>query len=113
MHELALCESVVQIVEDQARASRFTRVLSVRLEVGALACVEPDAMRFNFEVVSRGTVAEGARLDILSVPAQAWCPTCERRVEVSQLFAPCPVCDSDIWAATGGDELRVKELEVI
>jgi hydrogenase nickel incorporation protein HypA/HybF len=113
MHELALCESVVQIVEEQARASGFTRVLAVRLEVGALACVEPDAMRFNFEVVSRGTLAEGARLDILSVPAQAWCPNCERQVEVSRLFALCPGCGNEVWAAAGGDELRVKELEVI
>ena len=112
MHEMALCESVLQIVEEQARTGGFSRVLTVRLELGALACVEPEAMRFNFEVVSQGTVAEGAALQIDRVPARAWCSECCQEVPVERMFAPCPRCGADLLAAMGGDEMRVKELEV-
>jgi hydrogenase nickel incorporation protein HypA/HybF len=109
---MALCESVLQIVEQQARAGDCARVLAVRLEIGALACVEPEAMRFNFEVIARGTVAEGAALEISRVPARAWCSGCSREVPVERMFAPCPECGAELWGATGGDEMRVKELEV-
>ena len=57
MHELALCEGVLQALEEQAEAQCFTRVHAVWLEIGALAAVEPEALRFNFEVVVRGTLA--------------------------------------------------------
>jgi hydrogenase nickel incorporation protein HypA/HybF len=53
---------VLQIVEDAARAQSFQRVRLVQLEIGALAAVEAEAMRFCFDAVSRGTLAEGATL---------------------------------------------------
>jgi hydrogenase nickel incorporation protein HypA/HybF len=112
MHELSLCEGILQLLEEQARSGGFRRVLRVRLEIGALSCVEPHAMEFCFEVVSRGTLAEGARLEMMRTPARAWCATCQQQVDIHQRFDPCPQCGDEWVAPTTGDELRVKELEV-
>jgi hydrogenase nickel insertion protein HypA len=73
MHELSLCEGILQVIEEQHRNEAFTRVRTLWLEIGALAGVEPDALRFGFDVVTRGSVAEGARLEIIEHPGQAWC----------------------------------------
>jgi hydrogenase nickel incorporation protein HypA/HybF len=112
MHEMALTESVIGIVEDEARRQNFARVRAIVLEIGALACAEPDAMRFCFDVVSRGTPAEGARLDIVRVPGAGWCFDCERDVALAERFGPCGHCGGHRVQMTGGDELRVREMEV-
>ena len=60
MHEMSLAEGVLQIVEDAARSQGFSQVTAVRLEIGRLSSVEPEALRFCFDVVVRGSLAEGA-----------------------------------------------------
>lgn len=112
MHEMSLCEEVLQVIEAEARAQQFLRVRRVRLEVGALACVEPEAMRFSFDAVTRGTLAQGADLEIIQVAGQAWCLTCACAVAVSQRYEDCPDCGSVLLRLTRGEELRIKNLEV-
>ncbi len=112
MHEMSLCEGVLQILEEQARAQQYRKVKQVWLEIGALSGVEVEAMRFSFEVVCRGTLAEGAELNIIEVPGQAWCMPCAEPVTVTQRHEPCPRCGSYQLQITGGDEMKIKELEV-
>jgi hydrogenase nickel incorporation protein HypA/HybF len=112
MHEMALTESMIGIVEDEARRQRFSRVRAVVLEIGALGCVEPDSMRFCFDAVSRGTVAEGARLDIVLVAGEGWCLDCETTVTLGERFGACPTCGRHRVQMTAGDELRIREMEV-
>ena len=64
MHEMSLAEGILQIVEETARSHQAIRVRSVVLELGALSHVEEQALRFCFDAVTRGTVADGARLDV-------------------------------------------------
>jgi len=112
VHEMSLIESVVALVEDERRKQGFSRVRVVRLRVGALACVEPDALRFCFEAVSWGAVAEGARLEIDSVPGQGWCDPCDRSVPLGERYGGCPICGSGYVRVIAGDDLRLVELEV-
>lgn len=112
MHEMSLCESIVQTLEEQARTQDYSKVDIVRLEIGALAGVEIEAMRFGFDVVTRGTLAEGAELEIIEVEGQAWCLPCGKNVNVRQRFDACPDCGSYQLQVTSGEELRIKELEV-
>ena len=113
MHEMSLCESVLQILEDSARAQGFSSVKRVWLEIGVLSCVEPEAMRFSFGVVTRGSLAEKARLEIERVPATARCLSCLQDVTIHQYGDLCPACGSSDLQISGGDQLRVKELEVV
>ncbi|MCB1830554.1 MAG: hydrogenase maturation nickel metallochaperone HypA [Chromatiaceae bacterium] len=112
MHEMSLCESILQVVEQNAVSQGYSRVKTVWLEIGQLSGVELEAMRFGFEVVTRGSLADGARLEIVELPGQAWCMRCATRVQVRQRFDACPECGSFQLQVTGGEELRIKELEV-
>ncbi|HIQ40791.1 MAG TPA: hydrogenase maturation nickel metallochaperone HypA [Sulfurivirga caldicuralii] len=112
MHEMSICEGIVQALEEAAQQQHFSRVRTVWLEIGELAGVEIPALEFGWEVVSRHSLAEGARLEIISVPGQAYCLGCARTVPVKQRFDACPQCGSYQLQITGGEELRIKELEV-
>jgi len=112
MHEMSLAEGVLQLIEDARRREAFGRVLAVHLEVGALAGVEPEALRFCFDAVTRGTAADGARLQIVGAPGTGCCMSCGETVPMRELYGDCPACGSAQVQVTGGTELRVRELEV-
>jgi hydrogenase nickel incorporation protein HypA/HybF len=112
MHEMSLCEGVLRILEEQARDQAFSRVKTVWLEIGDLASVEKEAMRFSFDVVMKGSLADGARLEIIEIPGQAWCMQCMKPVAIKHLFDACNDCGSHQLQVTGGEEMRIKELEV-
>ncbi len=112
MHEMSLTESLVELIENERAKRGFARVRAVRLAIGALGHVEPDAMRFCFDAAARGTIVEGARLDICMAPGEAWCLDCARTVRVSERGAGCPECGQARLQVTGGDDLRLTELEV-
>ena len=112
MHEMALAESMLQIVQDHAAEAGARRVLTVRLELGQLAGVDPEAMRFCFDAVVRDSVAQGAQLIIDEVPGSAWCMACGTTVPLPDRTRPCPRCDGFQLQPTGGTLMRLKELEV-
>lgn len=112
MHEMSLCESILQTLEQQAALQNYSRVKTVYLEIGALAGVEIEALRFSFEWVVKGSLAESARLEIIPIPGRAWCRACSRQVTVTQFYDPCPRCGSHPLQVTGGDQMRIKQLEV-
>lgn len=113
MHEMALAEGVLNVIEDSARTQGFTRVKTVWLEIGRLAAVEPEALRFSFDVVKRGTIAEGAVIEIVDVPGRAWCMKCGDTVAIDERGAACPACGSYQLQVSGGEDMRVSELEVV
>jgi hydrogenase nickel incorporation protein HypA/HybF len=112
MHELALAQSIVDLIRDQAQREAFTRVKAVRVSLGALCAVDPRALAFGFEVVARGTLAEGAELVVDRPAGRARCPDCGEVVEVAAHGDPCPRCQSYRWVLTQGEEMRVIDLEV-
>ena len=112
MHEFSLCESIIETVTGQARQRGFSQVRRVWLEIGALANVELEALRFAFEVVRQDTIAAGAELDIITLPGRAHCLDCAESVAVNQYFDPCPRCGGYQWRLLSGNEMRIKEMEV-
>lgn len=112
MHELALCESIIQTLEEQAVLNSYQTVETVWLEVGPLAGVELEALRFGFEVARRGTIADQAHLEIIETEPRARCLSCNRELTIENRFDACPVCGGYQLLITGGEELRIKELEV-
>ena len=112
MHEMSLAESVLQIIEESARKQNFRRVRAVTLEIGALSAVEPDAMRFCFDAVTGGSIAEGARLEIIETPGAGHCAACGKTVAMQEQYGLCPECGSAGLRVVAGKEMRVKDLEV-
>lgn len=112
MHEMALAEGVLQIIEDHARQQDFSRVKTVWLEIGQLSSVEPEAMRFCFDAVMKGSLADGATLEIVIVDGGGQCMNCGQTVKVSAVYDACPACGGYPVSPTTGTEMRIKELEV-
>jgi hydrogenase nickel incorporation protein HypA/HybF len=112
MHEMTLCESLLEVIEEQARIQSFTRVRRVRLEVGPFSGVEIEALRFAFDVVVKDTGVEGAALEIIEVEGKGRCLDCNKTVMIGDRLSTCPECSGTNVRVTGGYELRIKELEV-
>ncbi|NPV05267.1 MAG: hydrogenase maturation nickel metallochaperone HypA [Syntrophaceae bacterium] len=113
MHELSLVESILQIVDEYAAREGFSRVTALRLSCGRLSCVVPQALRFAFDIQSKGTRAEGAALDLQVLPAAVHCLACAKDVEVDRFEAQCPECNGvDVFLVRGTEELKLIELDV-
>ncbi|MGH3638767.1 MAG: hydrogenase maturation nickel metallochaperone HypA [Mycobacterium sp.] len=108
MHEMALTQSVVEAVCEHAAGRR---VHSVKVEVGALCAVVPDAMTFCFDLATQGTVAVGARLDLDIRPGAARCRSCDANFELTDLILLCPCGSADVEVLTGRD-LKILSMEV-
>lgn len=112
MHELALAESVREIVDAAARRHDARRVRSVQLEIGALSHVDPDALRFCFDAAMRGSLAEGATLVIAATPGEAWCMECSATVPLARIGDGCPLCRGHQLVVSRGDAMRVVDIEI-
>lgn len=112
MHEMSLCEGIRRVVDQAAAAPEIQRVTKVRLEIGRFAGVEKRALTFAWDVVMRGSKAEGAALEMIDLPARATCFDCVKSVEINDRLDPCPDCGGGRLLPEGGDEMRIKDMEI-
>ncbi|MFD7449175.1 hydrogenase maturation nickel metallochaperone HypA [Kitasatospora sp. NPDC059827] len=113
MHEMSIAAAVVEQVDTAAREHRAAGVARVRLQVGELAGVVPEALDFCFELACAGTLVEGAVLDTEPVAARARCSPCA--VEWAVGMPPdlgCPDCRSGVGVELlAGRELQILDVE--
>ena len=112
MHEVSIMEEAVRLAVDTAKAKGAGRVSGLRLRVGVLSGVVPEAMHFAFEVVCRGTIAEGAKLEIESVPATCWCADCQAEFECGDWLDECPGCHNLSSELRRGRDLEITSVEL-
>ncbi|WP_070966080.1 hydrogenase maturation nickel metallochaperone HypA [Vibrio sonorensis] len=112
MHEMSLCESLLQLLEEQAVTEQYSRVKTVFIDITPSSCIESHALKFCFDVVCKGSLAEGAQLIINKVDGQAWCFDCSTIVFVSDRFIPCPRCQGFHLKYQGDSGFKIKQLEV-
>ncbi len=108
---MALTESIVEIAVEAAKNQGAGKVTRVIVEIGALTCVEPEALQFCFAAVAAGTLAEGALLEIERIPGAGWCGGCRKIVPLAERFDLCPDC-GQLVRMTAGGELKVREMEI-
>ncbi len=108
MHELSLSSAVLNTVLKHAGGSRVT---AVNLRIGSLRQVVPDSLSFYFEIVSRDTACEGARLEQELIAARLRCPECMTEWETEIPVFRCGTCGTpaDIVA---GEEFEVESIEI-
>ena len=111
MHELGMCEGILDAALRRAAGRRLRRV---RVRVGTLHRVVDEAMTQSFELVAMGTDADGAVLDVVHVPVTVVClsAACGRRTSTDEPLPACPVCGGVDVELDGGHELLLESIEL-
>jgi hydrogenase nickel incorporation protein HypA/HybF len=114
MHELSVTESILKIVLKHAASNGVRQVKTIGLRIGRLSDLEDEWIQKYFDYLSRGTVAEGARIAIERTPIVLQCSGCMASFqwERPQLDdALCPECGGAGFQLLSGREYTIKEME--
>ena len=112
MHELSLIASVFDILEEKAREHGASQVTAVRLQVGRMSGVVPELLESAFDIYKKGTLAEGARLEIVIVPVKLSCPDCGGASVREDTDFSCAACGSRRVEIVEGREIVVEKIEL-
>jgi hydrogenase nickel incorporation protein HypA/HybF len=113
MHELAIVEALIeQVGREVRRAGHTGRVKRLELAIGRLSGVHCDSVRFAFELLSKDTLVEGAKIDIAEPRAVCCCRVCGAREEIDDLVSECPRCKSPEITIEEGRQLLLQSIEI-
>lgn len=111
MHEATVCASLLKMVAEEAKRWNVRQIVSIRLGVGVFTAIEPHALTACFELLSEGTIAEGASLQVERIPAVALCQQCGHRFNLFSVREKCPKCGGLDFDLDGGREFLLTGLE--
>ena len=112
MHELAITQSMLDLVLEQAEKAEAKEVEKINLVIGEMTGVVEQCVQFYFDLLSQETIAEGAALYFTIVPARARCRVCDKPFELKEFDWTCPYCQSNSMEIISGKELFVESIEV-
>ena len=112
MHEFGIMQEAADMAIARALESGAERIHVIRLRVGKLSGVVPEAMRFVHEVIVEGTIAEGSALEIEEAPIVCWCAVCAAEFDAPDARFLCPRCQAPSGEIRGGRELEIVNMEV-
>ena len=112
MHEFGIMQSTLETAAQKTRAAGATQVHRLRLRVGKLSGVVPEALRFAFDALKEKTVAAQAELEMEEVTAACWCAGCAAEFESADLKYECPRCHQPSGDLRRGKEMELALLEI-
>lgn len=112
MHEMAVTEDILRIVEDHAKRGGASQVTDIYLVIGELTSFVDDSIQFYFDMLSPGTIADGATLHFERIPTRFRCRKCGYEFEPEERDWLCPVCHALGGDVIAGKEFYVESLEV-
>jgi hydrogenase nickel incorporation protein HypA/HybF len=112
MHEFSIMQSTLETAAQKTRAAGATRIHRLKLRIGKLSGVVPEALRFAFDALKTGSPAAGAELEIEEVPAVCWCAGCAAEFETADLTYECPRCHQPSGDLRRGSEMELTSLEI-
>ena len=116
MHELPIVKSIFDICSRHAAANSVKKIVAVNLKVGEISDLQDEWIQRYFDFLSRGTVLEGARLNIERTPLVVRCRKCSHsfRMKVREAAETrCPECQATEFAYVSGREYTVESMEAI
>lgn len=112
MHEMAVTQSVLDIVIKHAQQAGASRILQINLVVGQMSGIVDDSVQFYFDILGKDTIAEGARLVFDRRPAIYRCLACKTTYQPEGFDWVCPACEALTFEVLSGREFRVDSIEV-
>jgi len=113
MHELAVCQALMDQVDSVARDESAARIISIHLGIGPLSGVEPGLLSQAFPIASAGSLAADAELVITALPVVVHCQECGCESEVQPTRLLCSHCGAWRTTLVSGDEMLLERVEVI
>lgn len=112
MHELAVTESILQIAEKHALQANAIKVTDIHLVIGNFSSIVDDSVVFYWEMISKGTVCESAKIHFNRLPAIMLCLACNQTFEIPGELIPCPSCGSYQLNIQSGEEFFLESIEI-
>jgi hydrogenase nickel incorporation protein HypA/HybF len=112
MHELSVCQALIEQVERVARENDARRVISIQITIGPLSGVEPQLLEHAYPLAAAGTIAESASLLVERVPVRVRCRTCDAETEASPNRLVCGACSDWQVDVVGGEEMILTRVEI-
>jgi hydrogenase nickel incorporation protein HypA/HybF len=112
MHELSLMQSAIEHALHASGGAGGARILGIQLRIGAWSGVVPEALHLAFEIVTKGTIAEGASLEVDTINALCRCLRCRSEFSPANALAECPHCGNARLQLLAGQELELANIEV-
>jgi hydrogenase nickel incorporation protein HypA/HybF len=112
MHELAVTQSILEIVLKSAMENDAEEVTDINLTIGALSSIIDDSVQFYWDQISQGTIAQNARLHFNRVLATFRCRQCGTEYDLNEELTPCPTCNSINLDIISGEEFQIDNIEI-
>lgn len=112
MHELTVTQSILQIALENAKKVDARKITSINLLIGQMASIVDDSIQFYWDIISEGTIALGAKLNITRIPTEMRCFDCEQSFFPGTESFDCPGCHGTRIQVVKGVEMRVESIDV-
>jgi len=112
MHELAVCQALIEQVEDLAAEHRATRIAEIVVRLGPLSGVEPALLEQAYDIARAGTIAASATLVFEDAPLIVHCSQCDADAQVEPNRLLCPSCGNWQTTLVSGDEMLLARVEL-
>ncbi len=112
MHELSVTESILEISLRHARQANANRITNLYLVIGQLASIVDDSVQFYWDIISKGTLADGAKLHFRRLPATLLCLDCQHQYIPSGDGFACPECSSEHVKVVSGEEFFMEAIDI-
>jgi hydrogenase nickel incorporation protein HypA/HybF len=109
---MSIAQNLIQVIQEEMLKAEASVLRSVRLNIGKMCSVVPDALSFCFEVIVAGTTLEGARLIMDTIPLRGHCPGCDKEFDIEDYVFVCPYCRNPAIEVISGQDLTIVEIEV-
>ncbi|MBN2071563.1 MAG: hydrogenase maturation nickel metallochaperone HypA [Candidatus Krumholzibacteriota bacterium] len=112
MHEVSLMQNLLNVVSEAAKEQGDGKVTSIHLKIGRMAGVNSDSLRFAFDILSKGTRADSAVLEIEMIPLKIHCNGCSEDISPEEFSLYCSLCGSRDMTIVSGREMEIDYIMV-
>jgi len=112
MHEFPITQQIVKIAEESALKNNAKKVLKISLVVGETSGIVEESVRMYFDIISKGTIVEGAELEVTHVEHQMFCPKCKKNFKREKYSFECPACGEIGEPTKIGKEFYIKDIDI-